>query len=428
MIVFENFYKNLKDTHSYILYFLPFALVTGPFFSDLTIILSSLLFIFFSLKEKKYYFYFNKYFIIFLLWCLYLIFSSLLSSNIMLSLESSLFYFRFGFFSLSIWYILEINSKFLNNFLKSIAIVFLFLIVDSLIQLYFGKNIIGFGYDKSRLSSFFGEEKILGSFLSRLSPFFILFLIINKQFNKYYLIIFSFCLLLFIVFLTGERSALLYLIMTMFIIIFSFKNKLLYKLLFIISLIIISITLSLSFENIYKRIVLQTYNDFTKNDNFYIFSEFHQKCYEISLNEFTNKPIFGIGPKISRQIYIDLRNNDILSNGIAKKPYELDPTCISHPHNYYVQLLSETGIIGTIPIIILFLIVTYKIFKNILLNNFYNKNYLDEKILIFYISIFISIFPLVPAGNFFNNWISILHFLPFGFIAYYNNNHTLNND
>ena len=54
---------------------------------------------------------------------------------------------------------------------------------------------------------------------------------------------------------------------------------------FLIFLIIVSITVILSFENIYKRIVLQTYNDFTNKNSFHIFSEFHQNCYEISLNE-----------------------------------------------------------------------------------------------------------------------------------------------
>ena len=38
--------------------------------------------------------------------------------------------------------------------------------------------------------------------------------------------------------------------------------------------------------------------------------------------------------------------------------------CSTHPHNIYIQLLAETGIIGTLPIIILFLLVT----KNLLVD------------------------------------------------------------
>ena len=34
---------------------------------------------------------------------------------------------------------------------------------------------------------------------------------------------------------------------------------------------------------------------------------------------------------------------------------------------------------------------------------------------------FISLFPLIPSGNFFNNWLSIMNFLPFSFYLYLSN-------
>ena len=30
-------------------------------------------------------------------------------------------------------------------------------------------------------------------------------------------------------------------------------------------------------------------------------------------------------------------------------------------------------------------------------------------------AIFINIWPIIPTGNFFNNWISIVYYLPLGF-------------
>ena len=412
---FDYLYKILKKTHLIIVYFIPFFLVSGPFFSDLAVVLSSLFFIFFSFKEKKFYYYNNKFFIFFIVWCLYIILLSLFSINIILSLESSLFYFRFGFFALSIWYLLEHNKNFLYNFLKSFFFIFIILFIDSLIQFYFGKNIIGFGYTGSRLSSFFGEEKILGSFISRLTPLFILFLFVSEKFRNPFFIFVLFTSIIFLIFLTGERSALLYLLISISVIILSLKYSLINKLLFMIMFFILSIIIIFSSNNIYERVVLDTYKNFYKNNNIYIFSKFHQNCYNISINEFFKKPLIGIGPKISRQIYKNKIDpfKDIYGNEV--------PECISHPHNYYIQLLSETGIIGATPIIILFLFLFYNILKNIFFRIFLNKEFLDFKLLIFYLLIFINLFPFVPAGNFFNNWISILHFLPLGFIAYYNN-------
>ena len=31
------------------------------------------------------------------------------------------------------------------------------------------------------------------------------------------------------------------------------------------------------------------------------------------------------------------------------------------------------------------------------------------------LGIFVNLFPFLPSGNFFNNWLSILYFLPIGF-------------
>ena len=79
---------------------LPFLLVLGPLLAELNI-----LFIFLLMLKKifkyKNFFFLNIYVITFLFFCFFLILSSLLSDNILLSLESSLFYFRFLFLSLN---------------------------------------------------------------------------------------------------------------------------------------------------------------------------------------------------------------------------------------------------------------------------------------------------------------------------------------
>ena len=89
--------KISKDFSCYLIIILPATLISGPFIPDLIVSICSIILIF-SLKEKKY---FTNYFLLFfLLSCCYFILSSMESSDINLSFESSLFYFRFGFFSI----------------------------------------------------------------------------------------------------------------------------------------------------------------------------------------------------------------------------------------------------------------------------------------------------------------------------------------
>ena len=41
----------------------------------------------------------------------------------------------------------------------------------------------------------------------------------------------------------------------------------------------------------------------------------------------------------------------------------------------------------------------------------------------FYLAVFITLLPLIPSGNFFNNWLSVIYFLPVGFIFYFHSIH-----
>lgn len=90
---------------------MPVLLITGPFLSDLGLSMVALLFLINSVKNNLKKYYDNYFFKFFLLFCFILIISSLLSNNISISLKNSLFYFRFGIFSLCFWYLLDKNEK-----------------------------------------------------------------------------------------------------------------------------------------------------------------------------------------------------------------------------------------------------------------------------------------------------------------------------
>ena len=152
---------------------LPFCLIAGPAPTDIAVSLTGILFIIYSIKYKRKINFFNKFVLLFVIFYFYIVLRSLFSENFLLSFESSLFYFRYLFFILSIDLVVSKNSKIYNYLFISLSASFLILIFDGFFQYFTGYNILGFEYDGVRVSSLFLDEKILGSYLSRLTPVFL---------------------------------------------------------------------------------------------------------------------------------------------------------------------------------------------------------------------------------------------------------------
>jgi hypothetical protein len=92
-------------------------LIWGPFFPDLIVSLSSLVFLIYVFKNRLFFHFKKKPLIIFFIFCAYCILvSTFVAKDMMLSFESSLFYFRIGVFSCLIWYLLEQDKKILTYF------------------------------------------------------------------------------------------------------------------------------------------------------------------------------------------------------------------------------------------------------------------------------------------------------------------------
>ena len=156
-----------------------------------------------------------------------------------------------------------------------------------------------------------------------------------------------------------------------------------------------------------KRIWDQTINQIgLDSSKMNIFSEIHESHYLSAYKMFLDNKVIGIG----------IRN---FRNYCHEERYKTHAdSCTTHPHNTYVQLLAETGLIGFLFGVTLFL---YFIFKmlNHLKGALFKKQYLFNDFQICLLSaIFITIWPLAPSGNFFNNWISIVYFFPVGFFLW----------
>ena len=100
------------------------------------------------------------------------------------------------------------------------------------------------------------------------------------------------------------------------------------------------------------------------------------------------------------------------------KEYFIEYACTTHPHNTYIQFLVETGIFGFIFIISTFIFLNYLFLKQIIYK-FINRNFLTDTTLLFLGCIYINLWPLTPTGNFFNNWLSIIYYMPVGFVLFF---------
>jgi O-antigen ligase len=376
-------------------------LIWGPFFPDLIVSLSSLVFLIYMFRDNLFFFFKKKPIIIFFIFCIYCILVSIfVAKDILLSFRSSLFYFRIGIFSCLIWYLLEQDKKILNYFYYALMISFSALIIDGFIQFFTTTNIIGLPKDGARLSSFFGDEFILGSYLSRLFPLlFALYLLKEKNQTELYFMSILFILLACLIYISGERAAFfLFILSYVFIMIFLEKFTKLKIILSVFSLILI-IVLTFSFKDVKDRMISSPVNTIKKS----IFSSEHDSLIRTAYNMFLDKPIFGHGPKMFRVICKD------------EKYATGDLPCQTHPHNFYVQLLAETGVIGFGFLFSAFAYVVYcayRQFKSIVLRQ---KRYLTNYQVCLLAGILITVWPLTTNGNFFHNWLMIVYSLPVGF-------------
>ena len=379
-------------------------LIGGSFFPDLIVSLSSLVFLFYVFRNKLFFYFNKKPLIIFFTFCAYCILVSIfVAEDMLLSFESSLFYFRIGIFSCVIWYLIEQDKKILIYFYYALIVCFLALIIDGYIQFFSGYNIIMLPKSGNRISSFFGDQLILGSYLSRLFPLlFALFLLKKKNQLELYFMCVLFIFLSGLIYISGERAAFfLYVLSFIFIITFVKQYKKMRILLFSVSLILIAVLTS-SFNEVKERMILNPFATIEKS----IFTPAHESVFRTAYNMFLDKPIFGHGPKMFRVLCKDEKYAVIVDK---KNP------CGAHPHNFYIQLLAETGIIGFSFLFITFAYVlysAYRQFKSIVLKQ---KRYFTDYQISLLAGILIAIWPLTTNGNFFNNWLAIVYSLPVGF-------------
>ena len=383
----------------------PISFIIG----NLAINLNTLLLIFVTLvyfKNQIYKIKLNSLDKLLIIFFIYIIISLIVNSIEQLLLEEknseiiffkSIFYLRF----LLLYFVLRylISKKIISIKLFSIVCVLSasFVALDIFIQFFFGKNIIGhIPISDRHYSGMFGAELIAGGYLQKFAmfilatPFFFEEKNNDKLIKKFIFLI----IILFSIILTGNRMPLLlYLLSILIFIIISIKNK--WHILNF--LIIILLCLFFVFKNLstFKLNTLSMYSQskvfistmFIKDINL-IPAEIWQKSYvtEFQCGKMAIKlnPIFGGGLRSYRVNF---------------------PNCNTHPHNYYLEIVSDLGVLGFLIILIFVFKLFYKTFKNS-----FSKTY-DNMIFPPFLILLMEFFPLRSSGSFFTTNNSTIIFI-----------------
>ena len=354
-------------------------------------------------------------------------------------LVKSIIFFRY-FLMLIIIYLLSehniLNFKYLFN---SAAFSTLIITLDVIYQYIFGFNIIGLKTYNYYNSSFFGDEYISGGYIQNFSFFLILwltFVLRNKSNLRFILAIIIICIIGTSIMFSGNKMPLVLFLFGL-LLAFLFDNKLriiipvgliclfvLFK--FILSSDTILKDRYLSFYNSVRHIVLDLSptlkNDSEKNyeaqENSTITKEKNQqsswyrgkisflndRSYQArlmltALDTWKRNKIFGNGIKSFR---IDCYKLQIFDEYNFSETYvesKKNRLCSTHPHNYYFEILTETGIVGlfiTLMIASLFIVFILKNFK------FFKGNNIENFILLAAtISLILEVFPFKSTGSIF---------------------------
>ena len=407
-----------------LIFIIPVSFIAGNMVININLILLILSTLILYRKEVfriKYFFLDNLFFAFFFLVLLtgiindYYFYSiSLAWKGYFATIVKSIFFFKYLLLYIVLRYLIETNNLNFKYFFTSCTLMSVFVSFDIIYQFFNGTDIFGYEGIKNNLGGPFGDELIAGGFIQRFSifSFFLIPLFYSEKFSKYlkFTTPFLFIVFLIAIVLSGNRMPLLLFLLAVTLIIIFQKQTRRY---FFPSIIVFTLIFYLlfNFNSKVKENFRAFYDQISKMTVIVLNKDFNNKNMPPYLKEFTsfhgtwlmNKYIGG-GIKNFRYYCHERSNIDKDSKFI----------CNMHPHNYYLEILTETGIIGFFLVSTIFMIILYlTFFKKYFIKSKLN----DNKIIIAFIFLFIAeIFPIKSTGSFFTTGNTTYLFLLIGIL------------
>ena len=436
------------NTLNLFVYLFPIAFVFGNLainiFTLIIIVLGILIFNknLFEFKDKKIIFFLGLFFVLLFLSTLFQLFTK----GYYVDWIKSLLFIRYFLLLLVIKDLIKNQNFNLKYFLFSFLFISSLISIDILIQFSFGQNILGFKPislpgNINYYSGVFEKELIAGGYILMFSIIGIFGIpIILQKINKIYLIfIFLFGITIFIIALLLSGNRMPSIMFLFFVLILSLiVNKKQFRFHFFVigfSILLIGLISIYNSDSLKKR-----YSSFLIGipNPINILSELQKHYPELEKYKYSGKAFHNITTYDAEENYklypaytghfplyltsLDLiKDSPLIGKGIKSfrnncenKIYLPNRICENHPHNFILEILNDTGIIGLILITIplFFLIVNH--YRDYILD-YRRRNKISNWIYLAIIcALIIQFFPLRSSGSFFSTFNSTYSFLLIG--------------
>ena len=366
-----------------------------------------------------------------------------------------------------------LDTLFLNNILN-LKKLFLFSLIcttfvsfDIILQYFIGVDLFGYKNHKTWNSGPFGEEYIAGGYLQKFSflSFFYFFTKNNqKKINKFFPALIITIHLIAILFAGNKMSFILSIFGCGLLVLFvkNIRSTVALSLVFFLSIFLVLMQndsrLKERYVSVFNEINILNVFDFSNKTNanekgekkikvtqkfqgenvkwsegiwrknwegiILLRTSGYNRIFRTAIAVWKENPVYGSGLKSFRILcwevgpkykHLEPKEVDVEFTSAANAKFSIF-SCSTHPHNYYLELLSESGLIGTILMIAFFIVLLSKSFYCL---KEYNRSLSTELIfsIPFIIVIFIDIWPLRSSGSFFTSgnatffWLSVAIFL-----------------
>jgi len=392
----NTIYTTLKQVLPWLL---PILLLFFRALADITVLLIGLAFLIRSHQQRDWTWLNQTWFKLSLLFWLYLLLiNTPLSINPADSLLHALFYIRWPLFAAALAYGLLNNITFQHRFLIALLCTCTFILFDTGLQYFSGVDL--FGHTKHSPTRLTGpySRPIPGIMLLRVWFIVLLMAVLLPQFSSVLRrISFTLAMLsigLLFIFITGERMALILYMAGSVVVVLGLlstgqhRRKVILGVLTMLTLFVTAVLLN---PETAERSVYSTTDKLR-----YFFSSDYGLVFRAAIVAWREQPILGSGFHTYKSVCESL--------GVLPK---WDVEC-THPHNLYLQIAAETGLIG----LILFSLSIISIYYTALVQHIKAKRWLVVSLSFAILSV--CFWPLIGGISILNNGVAALVWLGVG--------------